>query len=361
MIQCRECQNPFPKNKFPYRCPECGGLFGYFPGLKYFSEKNEPDLPGIWRYKMSFSLPENAPVISLGEGNTPLVWSTAFNQQVGFKMESQNPTGSFKDRGTAILTSWLLASNIKEAVEDSSGNAGSSFAAYASRAGIRGKVFIPDFASGPKRQQIEGYGAEVISIAGPRSKAAEAVLNEVDNGAVYASHAYLPHGTAGIASIAYELFEEIGAAPGTIIMPVGHGSLLLGIFLGFQALFEAGLISRFPRLIGVQAAVCAPLYEAFQAGSQSATPVAEGKTLAEGVSISDPYHGKEVLKAIRKSEGAILKVEESEILNAQAQLAKLGLYVEMTSALVWEGLQQIHYLTPGPIVCIVTGHGLKNG
>ncbi len=360
MIQCRECQKPFPIDQFPHRCPDCGGLFGFSPGLEYLSEKIEPNLPGIWRYRMSFSLPKTASVISLGEGNTPLVWSTAFGQKIGFKMESQNPTGSFKDRGTAVLTSWLQAAGIDKAVEDSSGNAGSSFAAYASMAGIQGKVFIPAYASGPKRKQIESYGAEVLPIPGPRSKAAEAVLNEVEKGAVYASHAFLPHGTAGIASIAYELFEEIGDAPGTVILPVGHGSLLLGIYLGFQALLDAGSTSRLPKIVGVQAAVCAPLYEAYQTGSLEIAPAAEGKTLAEGVSISDPYHGKEVLKAVRKSAGTILSVGEPDILSAQAQLAKLGLYVEMTSALVWGGLDQIHQSMPGPIVCIITGHGLKN-
>lgn len=361
MIQCRACHKPFPIDRFPHRCPDCGGLFGFFPGLEFKPEELAPDLPGIWRYRMGFSLPDDAPMISLGEGNTPLLWSTVHDKKIGFKMESQNPTGSFKDRGTAVLMSWLKTAGIREAVEDSSGNAGASFAAYASRAGIRGKVYIPASASGPKRRQIESYGSEVFPIPGPRSNAADEVLKEVRSGTVYASHAYLPHGTAGIASIAYELFEDIGGAPGAVIMPVGHGSLMLGIALGFQALLEAGLVSHLPKLIGVQAAACSPLYKAFQTDSLEISPVPEGKTLAAGVSISDPYHGKEVLAAIRRSGGSILVVEESDILKGQTQLAGLGFYVEMTSALVWSGLEQIHGSIPEPIVCIITGHGLKNG
>jgi len=361
MILCRVCHKPFPIDIFPHRCPDCGGLFGFSPGLDFKSEEISLGLPGIWRYRMGFSLPDDAPVISLGEGNTPLIWSTVHDKKIGFKMESQNPTGSFKDRGTAVLMSWLKAAGIKEAVEDSSGNAGASFAAYASRAGIRGKVYIPASASGPKRRQIESYGSEVFPIPGPRSNAAEAVLKEVGSGAIYASHAYLPHGTAGIASLAYELLEEIGSAPGAVIMPVGHGSLLLGIALGFQALLEAGSISDLPKLIGVQAAVCAPLYKALQTDSQEIIPVPGKKTLAAGVSISDPFHGREVLAAIRRSGGSILAVEESDILKAQAQLADLGFYVEMTSGLIWSGLEQIHESLPEPIVCIITGHGLKNG
>jgi threonine synthase len=361
MIQCRDCHKPFPINQFPHSCPDCGGLFGFDPGLNITLEKIEHDLPGIWRYRNGFSLPEGAPIVSLGEGNTPLIWSDVRDQKIGFKLESQNPTGSFKDRGTAVLMSWLKAAGFRKAVEDSSGNAGASFAAYASRAGVAGTVFIPESASGPKRQQIESYGSRVVPVPGPRSKAAAAVLEEIGSETVYASHAYLPHGTAGVASIAYELFEEIGGPPGTIIIPVGHGSLLLGIALGFQSLLRSGSISQLPQLIAVQAANCAPLYNAFQTDRRDVRSVPERRTIAAGVGIADPYHGKEVLAAVRRSEGKVIQVEEFEILKGFQDLAKLGLYVEMTSALVWNGLEQIQESAPGPIVCIITGHGLKNG
>jgi threonine synthase len=361
MIQCRVCQKPYPIDPFPYRCPDCGGLFGFSTNLAFAAGKIETQLPGIWRYRRAFSLPDQAPLISLGEGNTPLVWSSVFDQQIGFKMESQNPTGSFKDRGSAVLMSWLVAAGIHEAVEDSSGNAGASFAAYAARAGIAGKVYIPESSSGPKRQQIEAYGSEVLLVPGPRSKASDAILKAVQAGAVYASHAYLPHGTAGIASIAYELLDDIGHVPGSVILPLGHGSLLLGVSLGFEALLGAGVISRLPVLIGVQAAECAPLAKAFQAGDLEPALVPDQSTLAQGVAISKPFHGREVLAAVRRSNGSILSVEESEIRVGQDRLAALGLDVETTSALVWNGLEQVQEKTPGPIICIITGHGLKNG
>jgi threonine synthase len=360
MISCRNCGQPFPVSQFPFRCPSCGGLFGYNEGLEYRPEDINHRLPGIWRYRASFSLPEQAPIVTLGEGNTPLLRAEAFGKQVAFKLESLNPTGSFKDRGTAVLVSWLLAADVKQAVEDSSGNAGASFAAYASRAGIQGKVFIPDYASGPKRTQIESYGSVVVPVPGPRSKAAEAVLKEVDAGSVYASHAYLPHGTAGIATIAYELVEDLGGPPGTILVPVGHGSLLLGIWLGFQALIKSGVISCQPELIGIQAAACDPLYRAFQAEQDHPAVAPEGKTLAEGVSIADPDHGGMVLKAVRDSKGSFLHVEEDRIREGQRSLAQLGIYAELTSALVWDGLRQLPANLPEPVVCIITGHGLKN-
>jgi threonine synthase len=360
MISCRDCGLSFPESLFPYCCPSCGGLFGFVNGLDFDPGKIDPNLPGIWPYKASFALPEGAPILTLGEGNTPLVWADVAGIQVAFKLESLNPTGSFKDRGTAVLVSWLLAAGVREAVEDSSGNAGASFAAYASKAGIHGKVFIPDYASGPKRIQIESYGSEVVPIPGPRSRAAAAVLKEVDQGSVYASHAYLPHGTAGIATIAYELVEDLGGPPGTVLVPVGHGSLLLGVWLGFQALVKQGVITKQPKLIGIQAAACDPLYRAFQAGNNQPCEITEGKTLAEGVSIANPFHGEAVLSALRESQGTFLHVDEHEITEGQRSLAQLGIYVELTSALIWDGLTQLPPDIPQPLVCIVTGHGLKS-
>lgn len=360
MITCRDCGNPFPAAPFPHRCPSCGGLFHFAGGLQFAPDEIDPGLPGIWKYKAGFSLPPQAPVVTLGEGGTPLVWAEIFGRRAAFKLESLNPSGSFKDRGTAVLVSWLLAAGVREAVEDSSGNAGASFAAYASSAGIRGKVFIPAYASGPKRVQIEKSGCEVIPVPGPRSKAAEAVLNEVSQGAVYASHAYLPHGTAGIATIAYELVEDLGEPPGTVLVPVGHGSLLLGIWLGFQALLRCGAIFRQPSLVGIQAQLCDPLFQAFHAGEDSPAVVPEGKTRAEGVAIADPYHGESVLAAVRDSRGTFLRVDEGGILAGQRSLARAGIYAEFTSALVWDGLRQLPPDMPDPVVCVITGHGLKS-
>jgi threonine synthase len=359
-IICRDCQQPFDIKSFPYRCPECGGLFGFSQDLPYTPESMDQDQPGIWKYQDSFNLPQGAPIITLGEGKTPLIWNEYQDRQVGYKLESLNPTGSFKDRGSAVLLSWLMAAGVEYAVEDSSGNAGSSFAAYASRSGLKGKVYIPAYASGPKRTQIESYGAEVIPVPGPRSKAAEAVLQEVKAGAVYASHAYLPHGTAGLASIAFELFEEIGTIPGTMLIPVGHGSLLLGIYLGFRAIISAGLAADLPSLVGVQAAACAPLWQAFQDDLADPAPVSELETIAEGVSIADPFHGSQVLAAVRESKGIFLKAAEQDIKAGQYQLSHQGIYAEPTSGLVWAGLKQLPDQFPDPVISIITGHGLKS-
>jgi threonine synthase len=187
------------------------------------------------------------------------------------------------------------------------------------------------------------------------------VLEAARGGEVYASHAYLPQGLPGFSTIAYEIFNEIGEAPGSVVMPVGHGSLLLGIFRGFQALKTAGLLAKIPEIVGVQAGACDPLFQAFQEGEREPVQVPEGETLAEGVRISNPHRGVQVLRSVRESKGRIVSVSESTLKSGRQHLAALGFYVEWTSALVWDGIAQVLGEVSEPIVAVLTGHGLKGG
>jgi len=361
-IHCTNCKHPYPEQGLPYRCPACGGLFDWDGPPPYDPAQIEPELPGIWRYRHSFGLPSEAPVISLGEGRTPLVFAQAFGRRVALKCEGLNPSGSFKDRGSALLLSFLRARGVEAAVEDSSGNAGASFAAYAARAVVRGRIFVPDSASGPKLRQIQAYGAELVRILGPRSNAAAAAERAAAEGAVYASHAHLPHNLPGYAALAYELFEELGGAPGTVIAPVGQGGLLLGIGRGFQALHKAGLISRLPRLVGVQARACAPLWALSVYGRAGLAWVAEGPTLAEGIRVLNPLRGDALLHMVAESGGTLLAVDEEEIQPGQQALARGGFYVEPTSAVVWGALHTLFQQqpdTPEPVVAVLTGSGFK--
>lgn len=359
-IACTNCRRPYPEIGIPHRCPVCGGLFDYTKSIKYQEGAVEKDLPGIWRYRHTFDLAEAAPVVSLGEGNTPLEWGEAARRRVAFKLEYLNPTGSFKDRGSALLVSFACSRGIKEALEDSSGNAGASFAAYSSRAGLRARVFVPDSASGPKRAQIEAYGAELVRVLGPRSNAAEAARSAVEAGGHYASHAYLPFNLPGYATLAYELVEQLGQAPGTILLPVGQGGLLIGIARGFEALVEAGRIDRFPCLYGVQARACAPLWAVFNYGAAGLPWITEGETLAEGIRIRHPLRGDAVLAAVARSQGAFLAIDEEKILPGRDELARQGFYVEPTSAVVWPALAQLPAEAPEPVVAVLTGSGFKH-
>ena len=362
-LLCTNCRQPYPTAGTPYRCSRCGGLFDYTEPFPYDPLKIEPALPGIWRYRHSFPLLADAPPLSLGEGNTPLVWGESFGGQVAFKCEYLQPSGSFKDRGSATLVSFLFSRGARTAVEDSSGNAGASFAAYAARAGIQSRLFVPDSASGPKRAQIEAYGAEVVRVLGPRSNASEAVLRAVESpgsAAVYASHAYLPFNLPGYATLAYELVEQLGQAPGSLVTPVGQGGLLVGAWRGFTALKLAGVIDRLPRLVGVQARQCAPLWAISQYGLAGAGWVAEGPTLAEGIRVLRPLRGDAVLGAVAESGGHFLAVDEAQIGAGREALARMGFFVEPTSAVVWDALNQSAGRLPDPLVVVLTGSGFKS-
>jgi threonine synthase len=311
------------------------------------------------RYRRSIPLPSSAEFITLGEGGTPLVDLTIDGRRVYFKCEHLNPTGSFKDRGAAVLVSALAAAGVTQAFDDSSGNAGAAFAAYAARAGIKAKVLVPAYASGPKRDQIAAFGAEVVAIDGPRSAVSQRAVELAAEGELYASHATLPHLLAGSATAAYEIFEQLGRAPGAVIVPVGQGTLLLGLWIGFQSLQKAGLVELLPPLVGVQAEVCAPLAGAFKAGKEKPRPGQEGETVAEGIRITTPYRGDEILQAVRGSGGAMVTAAEAAIMPGRDALSAGGLYVEPTSAVVWDGVRQTLESLQDPVVAVLTGSGLK--
>ncbi len=191
-LRCSNCGRGYPARGLPYRCPTCGGVYDLDEPLRYLPPETPVLRRGLGRYRASLPLPPDAPFYSLGEGGTPLVPIRLDGRRVYFKCEHLNPAGSFKDRGTAVLVSGLRAVGVEQAVEDSSGNAGASFAAYAARAGIRATVFVPDSASAIKRRQIESYGANLVRILGARSKVAEMVREAAAHGEVYASHAWRP-------------------------------------------------------------------------------------------------------------------------------------------------------------------------
>ena len=313
----------------------------------------------MWKYAKSLGLPDDALKISLGEGNTPLLSGVFHGRDVYFKMESQNPTESYKDRGTCVLVSFLLSRGVTSAVEDSSGNAGASFAAYAARAGMEARVFIPESASGPKRWQIEMAHAKVERIPGPRAEAARAVLEAVAAGSPYASHAYMPFGLSGIATIAYEILESLGHAPGTVIAPVGHGGLLYGIMRGFEALVAAGLIPGSPYFIGVQPENCAPAVAAFQNGMTRIQDVQTSSTITEGTSVVKPVRAGAILERMLRGGGRMVSASEGEIHDAYIELASMGIFCEPTSSLAVIPLLNDKIELPGPVVAIMSGSGLK--
>lgn len=357
-IYCSKCGKSYPDQGTPYQC-DCGGFFDIHPDFLVDPVIRSEDSRGIWKYRTSFPLDKTAPEVTLGEGETPLIEVQCKGRTVYLKLEYLNPTGSYKDRGTSVLISFLKSRGVMTAVEDSSGNAGASFAAYSARAGIHARIYVPESASGPKRKQIEAYGAELISIPGPRSEAAKAVLQAARQGMAYGSHAYMPFGLGGIATIAYELYEQLGRVPETVISPIGHGGLLYGIMMGFRKLKFTRQYSQEPFYLGVQAAGCSPVENAYAMNRTEIVPVEESATIAEGVRVSNPARGEAILQHLRQSRGKIIKIEEKDLKIAYFELAEKGFYVEPTSALTWAALSKNLDTLADPIVLILTGSGLK--
>ncbi len=358
-VFCINCGSAYPKKGIPYHCPICGGVYDFRGGYQFEPKKIERSQPGIWRFRHSFGLPSELVPVSLGEGNTPLLQAEVMNRSIAFKCEYLNPSGSFKDRGSALITAWLISRGVNEVVEDSSGNAGASLAAYAARAGMKARIFIPESASGPKKKQIDAYGAELVPIPGTRSDVADAVRKAADGGAAYASHAYIPFNLPGYATVAYEIFEQAGKMPGAVVVPAGQGGLLLGLARGFDALRKFHKHDSVPMMIGVQARACAPLWAFCMNRDEQMGFVAEGDTLAEGVRVRDPLRRQAVRAAVLASHGFMCAVDEKDILPARNALAQLGFYVEPTSAIAWSALLQVMDKLPDPIVVILTGSGLK--
>jgi threonine synthase len=361
MIQCINCGNGYPEKGIPYLCDKCGGIFEFSNQPTLNLAQVESSQPGIWKYAHTFGLPKGCEPVSLSEGGTPLVWASIFRRKIAFKCEFLNPSGSFKDRGSSVIVGLLKSRGIHQAVEDSSGNAGASFAAYATRGGIQAEIFIPETASGPKMRQISTYGALLTTIPGSRSDVTLAARKKVNGKIVYASHAYLPFNGPGYATAAYEIYEQLGEKmPGAVIVPAGQGGFLLGLMFGFNQLrIATNSFLPLPIMIGVQISTCSPLLELFVNGKINPGKRKSKSTLAEGVNVQNPVRGNEVIKTIKSSRGRIYAVTEKTILPGLNSLAHLGFYIEPTSAIVWPILEQHIDDLPDPIVVILTGSGFK--
>ncbi|NPV57971.1 MAG: pyridoxal-phosphate dependent enzyme [Anaerolineae bacterium] len=312
----------------------------------------------MWKYKSSLGFADGYQPVMLGEGATPLIWVNKLDRKIGLKLESQNPTGSYKDRGSAALVNYLAWRGITKTVEDSSGNAGASFAAYAARAGISAHIYIPANTRGPKREQIAMFGAHIVEVAGPRSAAAKAVIEAARDEVAYASHAYLPFGLPGIATIAYEIWQTCEGV-GSIVAPVGHGGLLYGIIKGFEALEAGKYIQRSPYMVGVQAQACSPAVAMYYGGEPGAEESCLQTTVADGVRIVNPTRARKIIEWMGRDRGHFVAVKEADIHKALSELSHMGVYIEPTAALAWAALGELIGKIPEPIMLILSGSGLK--
>lgn len=327
------------RKQLEFKCSNCGGLFELIPDFK-FREEMKSNFPYVREW------------VNLGEVETPLV----DRGDLKFKLDYFSPTFSYKDRGAHTLISYLNSVRkefgIKAISEDSSGNAGASIAAYGTAADFSVDIFIPEKTSQAKVDQIGSYGANIVKVQGSREDVQNAAENS--NG-VFASHVKMPEFRDGIRSLAYELFNQLeGTVPDHVFVPVSAGTLLLGVYSGFEHLLESGEIDRMPDIVCVQTEAVSPLCARISGTQFDASR--EISSVADAlVSMNPPLLEKMVEVA---SQGHCITVSEDEIIVARNDLSRSGFYVEYSSATVLAAYRKRVY--SGKSVLVLTGNGLKN-
>jgi threonine synthase len=309
-------------------------------------------LPLIERYRDRLPLSPDDPVISLMEGSTPLIHAPRLSERLGIethlKFEGMNPTGSFKDRGMTVAVSWAAGKGAEAVICASTGNTAASAAAYAARAGMRCAVIVPEgkIARGKLAQAVM-HGARVIELHGNFDQALEIVREVVARHPVELVNSINPYRIEGQKTAAFEVCDELGAAPDALAIPVGNAGNVTAWWRGFSE-YGQGL----PRLHGFQAEGAAPLV--------IGRPVEKPETVASAIRIGNPARWKEAEEALEQSGGTIAAVSDEEILSAQKWLASVeGVFCEPASAASVAGALK----SPpagGLLVCVLTGHGLKD-
>ena len=361
---CAQCNTTYRINTLRYKC-DCG----YPLSLKRTESRFSVDRISmqdstLWRYRGALPIADDASIISLGEGMTPLVSFDSSTHDHRLKLDFICPTGSYKDRGAAVLLSKVKELGIQEVVEDSSGNAGAAIAAYSAKAGIDCTIYCPASTSKGKLAQISMYGAKLKLIEGNRAATTHAVLKAAET-TYYASHNWNPFFLEGIKTVAFEIVEQLGwKVPNQVICPVGYGSIYVGLYFGFRELYDQKIIPNLPCLLGVQSAACPPIYKAYAENKEQIERFPQiQETLAEGITSELPIRTKRILNAISETNGAFTIVDDEEIKDGIKVLAAKGIFVEPTSAVVvgaFDKFVESGIIREGDLtVSILTGTGLK--
>jgi threonine synthase len=315
------------------------------------------------RYGAYLPLTANTPIIDLGEGSTPLVRSRHIGPSLGipdlyFKLESCNPTGSFKDRGMVVAIAKAMERGSRAVLCASTGNTSASAAAYAAQCGLESYVFIPKgkVALG-KLAQTVAYGARIVAVEGNFDDALRLAREFCDRHPVALVNSVNPDRIAGQKTAAFEIVDDLGEAPHHLFIPVGNAGNITAYWAGFQEYAERGKSARLPRMMGFQAAGAAPIV--------LGRPVEDPQTIASAIRIGNPASWKQAAAARDESEGLIDTVTDDDILEAYGRLAREeGIFCEPASAASVAGLikaaKTMALLAGTTCVCVITGHGLKD-
>ena len=346
-LVCAECSSVADAPSVHNVHCQCGGIYD----IRYFDATDAVEGLPLMSSKVA---------VDLGQGNTPLVNLDRLAEELGIaslsaKLEFCSPTGSFKDRGSAVLVSAASEEGIEEFVEDSSGNAGASMSAYAARAGIQAHIFAPSSAAQGKLDQIRIFGAELHLIDGPRQAATDAASEFSEReGIPYLSHALSPWFAEGVKVMGWEISAS-GFEATDIVAPAGNGALLIGSFAGYP-------IGESPRIHCVQSTGVQPLIRAIEGevwDVREAHP-----TAASGIAVSKPPRAFQAARAVNASYGSAVAVTDFAMGFWQKFLAsEVGIFCEVTSAAAFAGLEEmVNQELIGEearVVVVVTGSGLK--
>lgn len=380
VVRCMACGANWPGDRPITGCPDCGGLLdvvttivGRIDPASFGQGLPEPlNRSGVWRYRSLLpAIPDEA-VVTRWEGNTPLYRDDRLAAFAGLdaglvriKHEGHNPTASFKDRGMTVGVSHAKAVGARMVACASTGNTSASLASYASAAGMPSLVLVPDGKiSGGKLAQTVAYGARVVQVAGDFD-AALALLRELTAAwDVYLVNSVNPFRLEGQKTIVIETLEQLGwQVPDCIVLPGGNLGNTSAFGKALVELKEAGLIDRVPRLVVVQAAGSAPFAAYFRGGWDRFEAV-QAETVATAIKIGNPASTPRARRAIEFSHGVVTTVSDEEILDAKAEIDRVGIGCEPASAASLAGLRQL--VAGGTIpagssaVCVLTGHVLKD-
>ena len=390
--RCSICGREFLPGQVTYTCPHDGGNLDVVLDFDALRAKYQPEDitsrtdPSLWRYLPLLPVPEPP-----GEG-TPLHaagWTPVFGlprlaERLGLKHlwlkdESRNPSASFKDRASAILVARAREIKADVVVTASTGNAGAALACMSAAVGQKSVIFAPKSAPPAKVAQLLVFGAKVILVDGTYDDAFDLTIKASQEFGWYCRNTgYNPFTAEGKKTAAYEIWEwwetvhrewheKIGPdsdhAPLTVLVSVGDGNIISGIHKGFKDLYNLGWIARMPRIVGVQAEGSAAIANAFRAGTETIVPVS-ATTLADSISVDLPRDGVRAVRAARDTSGTYLTVKDADILQAIADLGKMGIFAEPAGATAYAGLVQAATsgLVSGedPVLVLNTGSGLKD-
>jgi len=379
-LTCDSCGKRFSPGEVELTCPACGPWLGTLT-VHHDLERAGRALtraalaaraePSHWRYLEVLPVEARPAALHPRVGWTPLYELPALARDLGLgrlwvKDDGLNPSASFKDRASSVGVARALAAGRRVITAASTGNAASSLSLFAACAGLRAVIFVPETAPQAKVAQLLMFGAEVLMVAGTYDQAFDLCLETaVAQGWYCRNTAVNPYLGEGKKTAALEIVEQLGfEPPDAVVLSVGDGCILSGTWKGFTDARGMGWCGRRPRLYGVQARGASPLVEAFERGAAVATP-GPARTLADSICVGAPRDHVKALRAVRESGGAMLAVEDEEILAAMRRLAReAGVFAEPAGAAAFAGLARLRAEgrlgRDERVVVLVTGNGLKD-